>query len=145
MRAAQLQAEADKKAKQKMRERARPKMGRLEIDYQVLHDAFFKYQKKPKMTRVGDLYYEGKEFQVTLINRRPGQLSQELRNALGMKDTTPPPWLLNMQRFGPPPAYRILKIPGLNAPIPPGCSYGYNEGQWGKPPVDQVAFSVSLC
>jgi hypothetical protein len=31
----------------------------------------------------------------------------------------PPPWLLNMQRYGPPPSYPNLKIPGLNAPIPP--------------------------
>jgi len=31
---------------------------------QVLHDAFFKYQTKPKLTSHGDLYYEGKEFEV---------------------------------------------------------------------------------
>ena len=30
----------------------------------------------------------------------------------------PPPWLLHMQRYGPPPSYPNLKIPGLNAPIP---------------------------
>ncbi|ETO29769.1 hypothetical protein RFI_07353, partial [Reticulomyxa filosa] len=49
----------------------------------------------------------------------------------------PPPWLINMQRFGPPPSYPDLKIPGLNAPIPPGKQYGFHEGQWGKPPVDE--------
>lgn len=43
-----------------------------------------------------------------------------------------------MQRFGPPPSYRNLKIPGLNAPLPPGATYGYAEGQWGKPPVDHL-------
>jgi splicing factor 3B subunit 2 len=26
-----------------MRERARPKLGKIDIDYQKLHDAFFKY------------------------------------------------------------------------------------------------------
>ena len=31
---------------------------------QVLHDAFFKYQTKPKLTAHGDLYHEGKEFEV---------------------------------------------------------------------------------
>jgi hypothetical protein len=31
---------------------------------QVLHDAFFKFQTKPKLTGQGDLYYEGKEFEV---------------------------------------------------------------------------------
>ena len=44
--------------KARMRERARPKLGKLDIDYQKLHDAFFKYQTKPHMTRHGDLYYE---------------------------------------------------------------------------------------
>lgn len=37
--------------------------GKLDIDYQVLHDAFFKYQTKPELTALGDLYYEGKEFE----------------------------------------------------------------------------------
>jgi hypothetical protein len=26
---------------------------------------------------------------------------------------------------------------GLNAPIPPGASFGYHPGGWGKPPVDE--------
>lgn len=68
----------------------------------------------------------------------PGQLSDELKRALGMVDGVPPPWLLNMQRYGPPPAYPNLKIPGLNAPIPEGASFGYHPGGWGKPPVDEV-------
>ena len=59
-----LEQEALKKSKQKARDRLQPKMGKIDIDYQVLHDAFFKYQKKPKMTGHGDLYYEGKEFEV---------------------------------------------------------------------------------
>lgn len=44
----------------------------------------------------------------------------------------------NCQRYGPPPSYPQLKIPGLNAPIPPGASFGYRPGEWGKPPVDEV-------
>lgn len=40
-------------------------------------------------------------------------------------------------RYGPPPSYPNLKIPGLNAPIPEGCSFGYHAGGWGKPPVDE--------
>lgn len=31
-----------------------------------------------------------------------------------------------MQRYGPPPSYPNLKIPGLNAPIPEVCIF-YNE------------------
>ncbi|XP_043486851.1 splicing factor 3B subunit 2-like isoform X2 [Polistes fuscatus] len=50
----------------------------------------------------------------------------------------PPPWLIAMQRYGPPPSYPYLKIPGLNAPIPEGCTFGYHAGGWGKPPVDET-------
>ena len=41
-----------------MRQRVRPKLGKIDIDYQKLHDAFFRYQTKPKMSRHGDIYYE---------------------------------------------------------------------------------------
>ena len=45
-----------KRNKQRARERVQPKMGRVDIDYQVLHDAFFRFQTKPKLlTRLGDL------------------------------------------------------------------------------------------
>ena len=57
--------------------------------------------------------------------------------ALEMVKGGPPPWLVNMQRYGPPPSYANLKIPGLNAPIPEGATYGYHAGGWGKPPVDE--------
>jgi len=115
----------DKKLKQKMRERLNPNMGKVDIDYQTLHDAFFVKQTKPKLTRHGDLYYEGKEYEVEMKEKRPGFLSKELRIALGMPEGSPPPWLVNMQRFGPPPAYPKLKIPGLNAPHPPNGEYYY--------------------
>ncbi|KAF4127424.1 PSP domain-containing protein [Phytophthora infestans] len=126
-----------KRNKQRARERVQPKMGRVDIDYQVLHDAFFRFQTKPKLTQLGDVYYEGKEFEVKLKSKVPGQLSDELKAALGMVEGVPPPWLLNVQRYGPPPAYPNLKIPGLNAPIPDGASFGYHPGGWGKPPVDE--------
>ncbi|KAG5561589.1 hypothetical protein RHGRI_004591 [Rhododendron griersonianum] len=134
---AYIEKEDSKKLKQKQRERMQPRMGKMDIDYQVLHDAFFKYQTKPKLTAHGDLYHEGKEFEVKLREMKPGMLSQELKEALGMPEGAPPPWLINMQRYGPPPSYPHLKIPGLNAPIPPGASFGYHPGGWGKPPVDE--------
>ncbi|EFJ51039.1 hypothetical protein VOLCADRAFT_57823, partial [Volvox carteri f. nagariensis] len=137
MRSAYQAKEDAKKMKQKQRERMAPKMGRMDIDYQVLHDAFFKHQKPPPLTGVGELYYEGKEFEARITHCKPGDLSETLQAALGMTDKSPPPWLINMQRYGPPPSYPNLKIPGLNAPIPPGCSFGYHPGGWGKPPVDQ--------
>lgn len=36
------------------------------------------------MTIHGDLYYEGKEFETKLKEKKPGDLSDELRTALGM-------------------------------------------------------------
>jgi len=134
---AAIQEKENKNLKAKAREKMTPKLGKMDIDYEVLHDAFFKYQTKPKLTIHGDLYYEGKEFEITLKEKRPGHLSENLKRALGMPDGAPPPWLINMQRYGPPLAYPNLKIPGLNAPIPEGCRYGYHPGGWGKPPVDE--------
>lgn len=64
----------------------------------MLHDAFFKFQSKPRLTRHGDVYYEGKEFEVSLREKRPGVLSEELRKALQIPEGGPTPWLVNMQR-----------------------------------------------
>ena len=54
---------------------------------------------------------------------RPGKISPELRIALGISETAPPPWLVNMQKYGPPPSYPNLKIPGLNVPLANGNPY----------------------
>ncbi|CAG8818041.1 16466_t:CDS:2, partial [Dentiscutata erythropus] len=83
-------------------------------------------------------YYEGKEFETKLKEKKPGQLSEELKAALNMPPLAPPPWLIAMQRYGPPPSYPNLKIPGLNAPIPEGAQWGFHPGGWGKPPVDEI-------
>lgn len=143
MRAAMQEKEESKAASAKARSKIRPKLGKIDIDYQKLHDAFFKNQTKPKMTIHGDLYYEGKEFEIKLKEKKPGDISDELLTALGMpigpgKELIPPPWLIAMQRYGPPPSYPNLKIPGLNAAIPDGASFGYHAGGWGKPPVDEM-------
>ena len=137
MRQAVLEKEESQKLKSKARDRLQPKMGKIDIDYHVLYDAFFRHQTKPTLTSHGDIYYEGKEFEVNLKERKPGHLSVELRRALGMPEAGvfPPPWLANMQRHGPPPGYPHLRIPGLNAPIPPGAKLGPLPG-WGQPPVD---------
>lgn len=104
MRASLQEKDEAKTLKAKMRERARPKMGKIDIDYQKLHDAFFKWQTKPRMTIHGDLYYEGKEFETRLKEKKPGDLSEELRTALGMPigpncHKIPPPWLIAQQRL----------------------------------------------
>ena len=102
----------------------------------------------------GSRYYEGKEFETQLKHKRPGDLSPELVEALSIPPLAPPPWLISMQRFGPPPSYPTLRIPGLNAPIPEGYSFihyhlshcltlsiraqwGFHPGGWGKPPLDE--------
>lgn len=74
------------------------------------------------MCRNADLirYYEGKELETDLRTKKPGELSEELIEALSIPPLAPPPWLIAMQRFGPPPSYPNLRIKGLNAPIPAG-------------------------
>lgn len=137
MRDAALEKQEQSTLKQKQRERVQPKMGRLDIDYQKLYEAFFQFQTKPELTRYGEVYYEGKEFETNLKHLRPGELSRDLKEALSMPPGAPPPWLINQQRYGPPPSYPALKIPGLNAPPPPGAMWGYHPGGYGKPPVDE--------
>ncbi|KAF5600076.1 spliceosome associated [Fusarium pseudoanthophilum] len=137
MRDAVLDKQAEQSLKQKQRERVAPKMGKLDIDYQKLYDAFFRFQTKPELTRFGEVYYEGKESEVDYQHFRPGDLTEGTKEALGMPPGAPPPWLINQQRFGPPPSYPTLKIPGLNAPPPAGGSWGFHPGGWGKPPVDE--------
>jgi hypothetical protein len=63
----------------------------------------------------------------------------DILTALGMPEGAPPPWLLNMQRFGPPPSYPNLKISGLNAPIPEGARYGFHAGGM------LICFCVFVC
>jgi splicing factor 3B subunit 2 len=137
MRDAVLEKQAEATLKQKQRERVQGKLGKLDIDYQKLYEAFFRHQTKPPLTRYGEVYYEGKEYETNLRHLRPGELSDELREALNMPPGAPPPWLINQQRFGPPPSYPGLKIPGLNAPPPTGASWGFHPGGYGKPPVDE--------
>ena len=137
MRDAVLEKQDQASLKQKQRERVQPKMGKLDIDYQKLYEAFFRFQTKPELTRYGEVYYEGKEYETNLKHLRPGELSEELKEALNIPPGAPPPWLINQQRFGPPPSYAALKIPGLNAPPPPGGSWGFHPGGYGKPPVDE--------
>jgi splicing factor 3B subunit 2 len=84
MREALREKEDHNSLKNRMREHVKPKLGRIDIDYQKLHDAFFRWQSKPKMTIHGDLYYEGKEFEASMREKKPGELSDDLRIALGM-------------------------------------------------------------
>ncbi|KMZ91587.1 splicing factor 3B subunit 2 [Plasmodium vivax Mauritania I] len=106
--------EEQKSLKQKMRDRVRPKLHTMDIDYQTLHDAFFKYATKPKLVKFADVYYEGKEFELKTKKFRPGVISEKLRKALNIDPSEPLPWLFNMQKYGLPPSFPYLNIPGLN-------------------------------
>ena len=117
---------------QKTRRRMRPKLGRTDIDYQILYDAFFKYQTKKRLTKLGEVYYEGKETDKRMSKFKPGKLSRNLRNALGISATTIPPFVQNMQRYGPPPAYPFLKIPGVNIPDDDTSAMA-TPGLWDEP------------
>lgn len=135
---AQREVDDAKNLKQRQRERMRAKLGRgVELDERRLHDAFFKFQTRPRMTGLGDVYYELRELEVDCRWFKAGVISDELRAALGMTEGGPPPWLLGMQRWGPPPSWPGLKVPGVNAGIPRGGKFGYQSGGWGKPPVDE--------
>ena len=138
MREAVKDKEDQQTSKAKLRERVQPKMNKLTIDYQRLHDAFFRFQKTPtNLSKHGEIYYEGKEFESDVKHAQPGEISEELREALNIPPLAPPPWLINMQRYGIPPSYPHLVIPGLNAPIPAGAQWGFHPGGWGRPPVDE--------
>lgn len=136
---AQLATDSRKSLKQRQRERMRAKtgaaIGAADIDDRRLRQAF-RQLGKPSLTALGDVYFELRELEVDARSFVPGTLSDELRSALGMQKDDPPPWIVAMQRWGPPPGWPGLRIPGVNAPIPTGAQFGYQAGGWGKPPVD---------
>lgn len=133
---AQLQRD-EVSLKTKARAKLAPRLSATSLDYSKLHDAFFKYQRKPEFTNFGEIYFEGKEYELSRKEFKPGFLSQALRNALGMTPLAPPPWLYNQQRFGPAPSYPYLRVAGLSAPIPEGAQWGFHPGGWGKAPTDE--------
>jgi splicing factor 3B subunit 2 len=117
--------------KQQQRAKVQPKTGRLYIDFNRLHDAFFKFQTKPRLFGFGDVYYEGREdtdvISEEVLNLKPGVVSSELRKALGMPEhdfSIPPPWLSIMKQAGKPPTYENLVIPGVDSQY---SNSGYRE------------------
>lgn len=107
--------------KKEQRDRVQPKMGKLDIDYQKLHDAFFKYQTKPRYLKFGELFWEGREkadqHRETVMHMRPGVVSKRLREAVGLSGNdldVIPPWVTLMNLIGKPPAYKHCIIPGVD-------------------------------
>ena len=107
--------------RKQQRERVQPKMGKLDMDYEKLYDAFYKFQTKPRLFSYGELFEEGKESNDELILKilkiKPGIISKNLKIALGMpieEENIPPAWITIMKDIGKPPSYRDLIIPGLD-------------------------------
>lgn len=107
--------------KKQQRDRVQPKMGKLDIDYQKLHDAFFKYQTKSRYLKFGELYFEGREkadqHRESVIHMRPGVVSKRLREAVGLSANdlnSTPPWVTLMSLIGKPPVYKHCIIPGVD-------------------------------
>ena len=104
----------------KAKDKVNPKINKFNLDYNKLYEAFYKHQIKPQyLSKYGEVYYDGKEFNDKMSFYKPGRLSDRLKVALGMNDNIPgvsnaPPFLINFSRYGPPPAYPNLKIPGIN-------------------------------
>lgn len=147
MRDSLQEKDSGKSLKAKTRERVQPKMGKIQMDYQQLHDAFFKWQTRPKLTIHGDLYYEGKEFEKR-FKKKPGELSNELRRALGIPTGPnayryPLPWLPAMKRHGPPPSYPYLRIPGLNCPFPEDDEGNQSNADLNVDVVSSEAYAAS--
>lgn len=126
--------ENDETLKARMRARVQPKSGQLDLDYDVLYDAFFKHQIKPQLLKYGELYYEGIDGNVdqlterTMAQFKPGNLSLELQKALGITSGSLPPWFDNIKLLGSPPDYPNMKITDR------GITYGSRKrkhSRWG--------------
>ncbi len=130
--------------KQKMRERVQPKSGQLDLDYDKLHDAFFKYQRKPPLLKFGECYTESFNNDDIVLREkvsqiRVGVLSRRLKIALGMIDeegtvkSRIPPWYRRMTEIGPPPSYPHMRIdPNTGVITPNVVTSGVNESKhWG--------------
>lgn len=109
------------KLRQKQRDKIQPKLGKLDLDYEKLYNAFYKFQTKPRLFPYGEIFEEGKESNDELISKimkiKPGIISKNLRMALGMPIddiTIPPAWITIMKDIGKPPSYKDLIIPGLD-------------------------------
>lgn len=121
----------EKSERERFVDRLFPKIGKSVVNPEKLYDCFFKEQSFIPLLRYGDIFdFSWEDEKRTCV---PGMISQELKEALGMSENSPPPWLFKMQKMGIPPSYSDMKFPGVNSEIPPGCKYGYETMGWGKP------------
>lgn len=90
-------AEDSDTLRQKTRERVQPKLGRLDMDYRKLHAAFFGSQTKPSLSEYGQTSGQDSPFPFN-PDLRPGNLSEKLRSALGLRPDALPPWAASVKK-----------------------------------------------
>lgn len=105
---------------------------KINVDYQKMHDSFFKYDYEPKLSIYGEIFgnNNGKKnhdrFSLSkekiFYNSENGIISNSLKKALGIEKfpngQIPFPWIKKMRKFGLPPAYSGIKIMGINKEFP---------------------------
>lgn len=142
MRNTMQSAETDKSLKQDSRARVRPQLGKLDLDYGKLHDAFFKLGRKWRpelMLSYGDQYYENRNLHQEICWTRmrskykPGKLSSALRKALGFHQDRLPIWCKKWKEIGLPPSYPGMKVAGINWDMTNLRDDTY--GEWSPGPV----------
>ena len=89
--------------------------GRIDIDYQVLHDAFFKFRGETEDDEDARFVFAEPPRARPWPSPRRRNLSDELKAAIGIDGVNgPPPWLINMPTVPTTAAYpkleRILRI-----------------------------------
>ncbi|CCF56649.1 hypothetical protein KAFR_0B03520 [Kazachstania africana CBS 2517] len=115
--------ETEKSLKEMSRAQVQPKLKTLDLDYQKLHDVFFKLGRSWRpdiLLPLGDLYYENRHlhdesnWRKMVRAKKPGKLSAHLRTTIGLQGGQLPPWCLRMKKIGMPPDYPDMKVAGLN-------------------------------
>ncbi|ELA46859.1 hypothetical protein VCUG_01633 [Vavraia culicis subsp. floridensis] len=122
--------------KQRESEKKYPKMtDEFLLPHETMKNMLKSAYVSSRLLRAGILYDLHEGMKIPRSDNLLENISTELRKAYGMKKHSPPPWLHNMQRIGPPPD-TAYKIPGVNCEIPKNSKYGYDEDGWGKLPTD---------
>lgn len=135
-----LDEQNEKSIKELSRARVQPKLGSLDIDFKKMFNIFFKLGAtwKPNLLLpFGDQFFENRNLieeaswvEMTQVYK-PGKISQELRNIMGLQDGQLPIWCMEMNKIGLPPSYPNIKIAGINWDISNLTNEKY--GIWNSP------------
>lgn len=121
--------------KSKLKQKLHPKIDKKEIEYSKVKY----YGYNPKLTSFGEVHYEDKYQGNYFTGQKPGVLSIELREALGMKEDDPVPWIEKIKKYGEPPAYPGFRILGSSTDLQRNlsCSFGKKTSEFLKSEKEQ--------